>query len=157
MITTGLGFDAHRFVTGRRLVLGGVELEYDKGLEGHSDADVLCHALSDALLGSVSAGDIGIHFPDTDPKWKGADSIIILENVAEIVRSAGAEVVNVDAVVMAEQPKLFPYIAKMRERIAKAIGINVDFVSVKASTLEQMGALGRGEGIGVLAIATVKR
>jgi 2-C-methyl-D-erythritol 2,4-cyclodiphosphate synthase len=156
MIRTGIGFDVHAFATGRRLVLGGVEIPYEQGLLGHSDADVLCHALSDALLGSVGDGDIGQHFPDTDERWRGADSLVLLAEVARRVRAAGAQINNVDVTVMAEAPKLAPHILSMRERLAEALAVSVGQVSVKATTTERLGFTGRGEGMAAMAIATVE-
>ena len=155
MIRTGIGFDAHRFVKDRRLVLGGVEIEYKFGLAGYSDADVLCHAVADALLGAVADGDIGRHFPDTDPKWKDARSIDLLKDTADRISSIGAHIINVDSTVIAENPGMSPYISAMRGNIAKALNIEADRVSVKATTVEKMGAIGREEGIAVLAVATV--
>lgn len=157
LIRTGIGFDSHRFAEGRDLILGGVRIEHVAGLDGHSDADVLCHAISDALLGAVAEGDIGTHFPDTDPAWKDADSILLLRACAELVRSTDADIHNVDATVMAEAPKLAPHIRDICDSLAAALDLPADRVSVKATTLEQMGSLGRGEGIGVLAIATVSQ
>ncbi len=155
MIRTGIGFDIHRFAAGRRLVLGGVEIPADRGLLGHSDADVLCHALADALLGAVAAGDIGQHFPDTDPRWKDADSLDLLSRVAVLLSERGAAAVNVDATVLAESPQLAPHIAAMRSKIGAALGLAVDAVSIKATTLEGLGALGRGDGMAAMAVATV--
>jgi 2-C-methyl-D-erythritol 2,4-cyclodiphosphate synthase len=157
MIRTGIGFDIHRLVGGRRLVLGGVEIAHPSGLEGHSDADAVCHAIMDALLGAVAAGDIGGHFPNTDPRWKDADSCAMLSAVAARVREKGYEIANVDAMIMAEAPRLAPHIPAMRERLAAAMGVAVDQVSVKAGTHEKLGAIGRGEGIGVLATTAVYR
>lgn len=156
MFRTGIGFDIHRFAEGRRLVLGGVEIPHAAGLLGHSDADVLCHALADALLGAVAAGDIGRHFPDTDLRWKNADSLKLLARAAEMVRERRGRIVNVDATVMAERPKLAPHIDRMCALIAAAVGLRVDAVSVKATTLERLGALGREEGIAAMAVATVE-
>ncbi len=156
MFRTGIGFDIHRFAEGRRLVLGGVEIPHTMGLLGHSDADVLCHALADALLGAVAAGDIGQHFPDTDPQWKNADSLKLLARAAAVVRERGGRAVNVDATVMAERPKVAPHIDRMRALIGAAVGLPVDAVSVKATTLERLGALGREEGIAAMAVATVE-
>lgn len=156
MIRTGIGFDAHRLVTGRRLILGGVKIDHPLGLLGHSDADVLCHAVADALLGSVAAGDIGQHFPDTDPAWKDANSLELLRATAAIVRGKGARILNVDATVMAEAPKLARHIAAMRGNLAGAMNVAADEVSVKATTMEGMGSLGRSEGIAVMAVATVE-
>lgn len=157
MIRTGIGYDAHRLVENRRLVLGGVVVPHDRGLLGHSDADVAVHALMDALLGAIAAGDIGQHFPDTDPAWKDADSIKLLEAVAALLRERGWRVVNADMTILCEKPKLAPHIPAMRRRMAAAMGAEVDAVSVKASTVEGMGAIGRREGIAVHAIATVER
>lgn len=154
-VRTGIGFDAHRFARNRRLVMGGVEFGGRLGLKGHSDADVLCHAVMDAVLGAVSAGDIGAHFPDTDPKWKDADSIKMLGRAGKIVNAMGGKVVNVDATVLAEIPRLSPHRKRMQENIGKALGINAECVSVKATTMEGMGAIGRREGIAVMAVATV--
>ena len=156
LIRTGIGFDVHRFSHGRKLVLGGVGIDHDVGLDGHSDADVLCHAIMDALLGAVADGDIGTHFPDTDKAWKDADSIEMLKVVADRLRAKGAHILNVDSTVITENPKLAPYIKLMRENMARALGIGVARVSVKATTAETMGALGREEGIAVLAVATVE-
>ena len=157
MTRTGIGFDAHRLVENRRLVLGGVVVPHERGLLGHSDADVAVHALMDALLGAIAAGDIGQHFPDTDPAWKDADSIKLLEAVAALLRERGWRVVNADMTILCEKPKLAPHIPAMRRRMAVAMGAEVDAVSVKASTVEGMGAIGRREGIAVHAIATVER
>ena len=152
---TGIGFDTHRLVEGRRLVLGGVEIPHTLGLLGHSDADVLAHAIMDALLGAIAAGDIGHLFPDDDPAWAGADSLGLLRRVAALVRERGWRIENIDATVMAERPKLAPHIDAMRARLAEAAGIPVEDVSVKATTMEKMGHLGREEGIGAMAVATV--
>ena len=145
----GVGYDLHRLEPGRPLVIGGVRVPHEMGLIGHSDADVLCHAITDAILGACAQGDIGRHFPDTDPKWKDADSIDLLTRAVEIVRQAGFTVSNVDAVVIAEQPKIFPYIERMRQTLAAAMGIDVSAVSVKGKTNEKVGALGRNEAIAV--------
>lgn len=157
MVRTGIGFDTHRFVTGRKLILGGVALEHTAGLDGHSDADVLCHAVVDALLGAIADGNIGTHFPNTDPAWKDASSIELLRKVAVCVRTAGATINNVDSTVIAEQPRVMPHVLQMRTNIANALGIPAGRVSVKATTPETMGALGRQEGIAVMAIATVEQ
>jgi 2-C-methyl-D-erythritol 4-phosphate cytidylyltransferase/2-C-methyl-D-erythritol 2,4-cyclodiphosphate synthase len=153
----GVGYDLHRLVEGRPLVLGGVTIPFDRGLMGHSDADAVCHAVTDAVLGAAAAGDIGRHFPDTDPRWKGASSIDLLRRAAEIVRAGGFEVGNVDASVVAERPKLAPYIDAMRANIAEALGIAADRVSIKGKTNEGVGELGRGEAIAVHAIALVRQ
>ena len=155
MIRTGIGYDSHRLVEGRRLVLGGVEIPHDRGLLGHSDADALIHALCDALLGAVADGDIGQHFPDKDPQWKDADSTVLLGRVAERLMRAGWRIVNTDATVLAEAPKLLPHIPTIRARLAEVLGIDVSRVSVKAKTNEGMDAVGRREGISVMAVATV--
>lgn len=153
---TGIGFDTHRLVEGRKLVLGGVEIAHTLGLLGHSDADVLTHAIMDALLGAIADGDIGQHFPDTDPTWEDADSLKLLGAVTARLRAQGWEVVNVDATVLAERPKLMPHIPAMRQRLAQAMGVEVGAVSVKATTVEGLGAIGRQEGISAMAVATVR-
>jgi 2-C-methyl-D-erythritol 2,4-cyclodiphosphate synthase len=155
MIRTGIGFDTHRLVPERKLILGGVELDYPYGLLGHSDADVLTHAIMDALLGAIADGDIGQHFPDTDPQWKGAESLALLRAVVERLRSKGWQVVNIDATVLAERPKLMAHIPTMRARLAEAMGVPFEAVSVKATTVEGLGAIGRREGISTMAVATV--
>jgi 2-C-methyl-D-erythritol 2,4-cyclodiphosphate synthase len=142
----GHGFDVHRLVAGRKLILGGVEIPCELGLLGHSDADVLCHAISDALLGALALGDIGRHFPDTDPRYRGADSLGLLGHVAGLVREKGYGVANVDATLILQRPKVAPYVERMRENLAAALGVAVDAVSVKATTSEGMGYEGRGEG-----------
>ena len=152
---TGIGFDTHRLVEGRRLILGGVDIPHTHGLLGHSDADVLTHAIMDALLGAVADGDIGQHFPDTDPQWAGADSLALLRAVVARLAAQGWRVGNVDATVLAERPKLMAHIPAMRERLAAAMGVGVGAVSVKATTVEGLGAIGRREGISVMAVATV--
>ena len=155
MSRVGIGYDSHRLVTGRRLILGGVEVEHELGLEGHSDADVLTHVVMDALLGAAGLGDIGMHFPDTDPAWRGADSIELLEHVTGLVHQAGYEIVNADTTVIAQAPKLAPHRDAMRESLAKAMGVAVAAVNVKFTTAEKMGALGRGEGIAAQAVVCV--
>lgn len=152
----GTGYDLHRLVEGRPLILGGVTIPFGKGLLGHSDADAVCHAITDAVLGAAAAGDIGRHFPDTDPVWKGASSIDLLQRAAAIVRGLGLEVGNVDASVIAERPTLAPYVDAMRANIAAALGIAVECVSVKGKTNEGVGELGRGEAIAVHAIALIR-
>ena len=152
-VRTGLGVDTHRFAEGRRLVLGGVEIPSERGLAGHSDADVLSHAVADALLGAAGLGDIGRHFPDTDPAWRDADSIALLRTVVERVREAGWAVVHVDATVMLERPKLAPHRDAIVARLADAVGGSV---SVKATTGEGMGFVGREEGVAALAVATLE-
>jgi 2-C-methyl-D-erythritol 4-phosphate cytidylyltransferase/2-C-methyl-D-erythritol 2,4-cyclodiphosphate synthase len=152
----GIGYDLHRLVEGRPLILGGVTIPFDRGLAGHSDADAVCHAITDAVLGAAGAGDIGRHFPDTDPAWKGASSVDLLRRAVEVVRDRGYEVGNVDASVIAERPKLLPYIEAMTANVAAALGISADRVSIKGKTNEGVGALGRGEAIAVHAIALVR-
>jgi len=153
----GLGYDIHRLVEGRPLILGGVTIPFDRGLIGHSDADAVCHAITEAILGAAAAGDIGRHFPDTDPRWKGASSIDLLRRAAAIVREQGLEVGNVDASVIAERPKLAPFVDAMCANVARAIGIPADRVSIKGKTNEGVGALGRGEAIAVHAIALLRK
>ena len=154
-LRVGNGYDIHRLVPGRPLILGGQTLEHPAGLglDGHSDADVLVHALMDALLGALSLGDIGKYFPPTDPKWKGADSLVLLEQVMSLVRERGWRVVNVDSVVIAERPKLKPHIEVMRAAIAERMGLEPNQVGVKATTNEKLGAEGREEGISCQAVA----
>ena len=149
----GTGYDLHRLEAGRPLIIGGVQIPHDTGLAGHSDADVLCHAVTDAILGAAAAGDIGQHFPDTDPKWKGANSIELLKGAVAIVRAAGYDVVNVDAVVIAERPKIAPHVAAMRANLAQAIGVDISAIGVKGKTNEKVDALGRNEAIAVHAVA----
>jgi 2-C-methyl-D-erythritol 2,4-cyclodiphosphate synthase len=148
----GVGYDIHRLVEGRRLLLAGVEIPFGKGLLGHSDADVLTHAICDALLGAAAAGDIGTHFPDSDPRFAGAASLELLARVVELIKERGFEVANIDAVVLAEQPRLAPYIKSMRERLAAVLQIDVELVSVKAKTNEGLDAVGRGEAMAAHAI-----
>ena len=155
VVRTGIGYDVHRLVAGRRLVLGGVEIPFERGLDGHSDADVLLHAVADALLGAAALGDIGGHFPPTDPSYKDADSLGLLASVRGLLRGAGYEIVNVDATVIAEAPRLMPYVEAMRSAIAGALLIEPEQFGVKATTNEGMGFPGRGEGIAALAVATV--
>lgn len=143
----GEGWDTHALVAGRRLVLGGVEIPHTHGLLGHSDADALCHAITDALFGAAALGDIGFHFPDTDLQYKGADSLALLAEAGRRIRAAGWLVGNVDSTVIAQAPKMAPYILAMRQRIAGALDVSVDQVSVKAKTAERMGPVGRGESI----------
>lgn len=151
----GHGYDVHRFAAERKLILGGVEIEYEKGLLGHSDADVLCHAVSDALLGAAALGDIGKHFPDTDPKYKGANSIMLLREVAGII--GDYRISNVDVTVIAQKPKLAPHIEQMRKNLADAMGIGMDRVSVKATTEEGLGFTGALEGIAVHSVALLMK
>jgi 2-C-methyl-D-erythritol 2,4-cyclodiphosphate synthase len=155
-LTFGIGYDVHRFAEGRRLVLGGVELEHDRGLAGHSDADVLTHAIVDALLGAAGRGDIGQRFPDTNPAWKDADSIELLRTVVEELAAAGLEPANVDATVVMEAPKLGAARDAIRERLANALRLPPERVNVKATTGEGIGFVGRGEGAAALAIAALR-
>jgi 2-C-methyl-D-erythritol 4-phosphate cytidylyltransferase/2-C-methyl-D-erythritol 2,4-cyclodiphosphate synthase len=155
-VRAGIGYDLHRLVAGRPLILGGVTIPFERGLAGHSDADAVCHAITDAVLGAAAAGDIGRHFPDTDPRWKGASSVDLLRRAAAIVRERGLEIENVDASVIAERPKLAPYVDAMRANVSAALGIVLDRVSIKGKTNEGVGELGRGEAIAVHAIAVLR-
>jgi 2-C-methyl-D-erythritol 2,4-cyclodiphosphate synthase len=156
-VRTGIGYDSHRFAEGRPLILGGVEIEgAERGLTGHSDADVLTHAIMDALLGAAALGDIGVHFPDSDERWRDADSIALLRHVVTLLHAADLEPVNVDSTVICEAPKLGPHRDAMRERLAEALDLDTSAVSVKLTTNEGMGFVGRGEGIAALAIATLR-
>lgn len=148
----GHGYDVHKLVEGRKLIVGGVEIPFELGLLGHSDADVLLHAISDAILGAAALGDIGGMFPDTDEKWKGADSLVLLEAVVKRVKDEGFVIENIDSTLIAQQPKMKPHILAMRENIAKACGVDVSQVSVKATTEEQLGFTGRKEGISAHAV-----
>lgn len=160
-VRTGLGWDSHRLVAGgvggRPLILGGVRIESDLGLDGHSDADVLTHAVIDALLGAAGLGDLGEHFPDTDERWRGADSIALLTHVAGLVAAADWTTTSIDATVILERPKLGPHKAEMESRIAAAAGIDAERVNVKATTAERLDAVGRGEGAAAQAVATIAR
>ncbi len=156
-IRTGCGYDLHRLSEGRKLVLGGVVIPFEKGLEGHSDADVLLHAITDALLGAAAMGDIGSHFPDTDPAWKGADSRVLLRKTVELISEKGYRIGNVDSTVVAERPKLRPHIDRMRACIAEDLGVETDAVSVKATTSERIGMIGREEGICAMAVCLLFR
>ena len=156
-MSTGLGYDCHRFVDGRPLVLGGVTIAHDRGLDGHSDADVLTHAIIDAMLGACALGDIGQHFPDTEPRFEGADSIELLRAAVVVLANAGFVTQHVDATVVIERPKLAPARDAMRARLAEALGLDLEHVSVKATRGEGMGFVGREEGAAALAIATVAR
>lgn len=155
MTRIGQGYDVHRLVEGRPLILGGVEIAFDKGLDGHSDADVLAHAIMDALLGAAAMGDIGKLFPDSDPKYRGADSLELLREVCKKLREAGFEIGNIDSTVIAQAPRLSPHIPEMRRRIAEAASVDTGRVSVKATTEEGLGFTGRGEGIAASAIALI--
>ncbi len=156
MSRTGIGYDSHRFVEGRPLILGGQSIPHTHGLAGHSDADAVAHALTDAILGAAAAGDIGTHFPDTDARWKGADSIGLLRAACATVAERGFRVSQVDVTVLLERPRLGPHIPAMRATLAAALGLAVDDVSVKAKTNEGMGFVGRGEGIATMAVATLE-
>jgi len=156
-VRVGLGYDAHRLTAGRALILGGVAIPYHLGLLGHSDADVLTHAVGDALLGAVGAGDLGAHFPDQDPAYKDISSLILLAKIVEIVRRRGFQPVNVDAVVVAEQPRLAPHLPEMKEKLAAVLGLAPGDVNIKATTTEQMGFAGRGEGIAAYAVVLVSK
>ena len=153
---SGIGYDVHRLATGRKLILGGVEIAHSRGLEGHSDADVLSHAIADALLGAIAAGDIGQHFPNTDESIRGMSSIEILRRVSAMLTEKKARIANVDATVIAEAPKIAPHIAAMRRIIAQAIGVNESLIGIKATTNEGLGAIGRSEGIAAIAVATIE-
>lgn len=154
---TGLGWDVHRLAPGRPLILGGVSIPSAFGLEGHSDADVLAHAITDAILGAAALGDIGMHFPDNDPRWKGADSLIFLEHAVELARAAGFELVNVDSTVILERPKLKDYRTAIREKLAATLGLALDRVSVKFKTAEKVGPVGEGRSAEAQAIVTLMR
>lgn len=156
-IRVGHGYDVHKFAEGRKLILGGTEIPYEKGLLGHSDADVLTHAIMDSLLGAAALGDIGTHFPDTDSQYSGADSIVLLKKVKELILENGYSISNIDATVIAQKPKLKPYIYTMRERIAKALQIDIDEVSIKATTEENLGFTGRLEGISAHSVALITK
>lgn len=157
MIRVGYGYDVHKLAEGRDLFLCGVKIDYEKGLLGHSDADVALHALCDALLGAASLGDIGRHFPDSDDKYKGISSILLLKEVMSLVRGKGYNAVNADITVVAQRPKISPYIEKMRECVANAMGIETEFVNVKATTTENLGFEGRGEGISATAVVLIEK
>ncbi len=156
-LRVGLGYDVHAFASYRKLILGGVEIPHHHGLDGHSDADVLAHAVADALLGAIRGGDIGKLFPDTDPAYKDADSLVLLKAVADLVREKGFEIVDIDCVIAAQSPKLSPYRDEMRKNLARACGIDVDALGVKATTTEHLGFEGREEGISAQAVALVCR
>lgn len=156
MHRVGIGYDVHALVSGRKLVLGGVEIAHDRGLEGHSDADVLMHAVCDAVLGALGEGDIGTFFPNTDPRWRGAPSRVFLEEAARQVAQRRGRIVNVDATVLAQRPKIGPHVAAMKGNVAAALGIEAARVGVKATTNERLGFVGREEGIAALAVAGVE-
>ena len=155
MIHVGSGYDVHPLVAGRKLILGGVEIPHGKGLDGHSDADVLMHAICDAVLGAIGEGDIGQFFPNTDPRWRGAPSKVFLEEAARQVNFHGGKIVNVDATIIAQQPKVLPHAGAMKAHIALALGINVRKIGIKATTNEHLGFIGREEGIAAMAVASV--
>ena len=153
----GMGYDVHQLVEGRRLIIGGVEIPFEKGLLGHSDADVLLHAISDALLGAAALGDIGKHFPDTDERYKGADSLKLLQEVGRLLAEKGYAVGNVDATIVAQRPKMAPHIPAMRENIARVLNVTVDQINVKATTEEHLGFTGSGQGISSYAVAGIEK
>jgi 2-C-methyl-D-erythritol 2,4-cyclodiphosphate synthase len=155
MIHTGIGYDVHRLVLGRKLILGGVEIPHEKGLDGHSDADVVMHAICDALLGALGLRDIGSFFPNTDPRWKNAPSKRFLHEASQQVTFQNGKIINVDATIIAQEPKIGPHVEKMKENIAEALGIPMKKVGIKATTNEGLGFLGREEGIAAMAVVTV--
>lgn len=155
MSRSGIGYDLHRLATGRKLILGGIEVPFEKGPVGHSDGDALAHAICDALLGAAGLGDIGTHFPDTDPKWKDAQSLRFLEHVRGLLAERHVRIMHLDAIVITERPKLGPHFSAMREALARALGIETSRINLKAKTNEGVGAVGRGEAIAAQAIATV--
>jgi len=157
METCGIGYDLHRLVEGRKLMIGGVEVLFDKGSQGHSVGDVLAHALCDALLGAASLGDIGAHFPDTDAKWKDASSLLFLEHIAKMLHDRPLRIVHIDGIVICERPKLGPHFPAMRAALAKALGLTADKINLKAKTNEGVDAIGRGEAIAAHVIATVRQ
>jgi 2-C-methyl-D-erythritol 2,4-cyclodiphosphate synthase len=153
---TGIGYDVHRLAAGRKLVLGGTEIPYEKGLLGHSDADVLVHAVCDALLGAAGMGDIGLHFPDTDPKYKDISSITLLSQTGDMVRGKGFSIRNIDTIIFAEAPKIGPYRKNMQQNLATAVNVDPTCVNVKATTAEGLGIIGKGEGIAAMCVALVE-
>lgn len=157
MTRFGMGYDVHQLVEGRKLIMGGVDIPFEKGLLGHSDADVLLHAIADALLGAAALGDIGKHFPDSDDRYKGISSIILLEHVGKLLQEKGYVVGNVDATIVAQRPKMLPYIPQMRENIAKALNTQLDQINVKATTEEHLGFTGSGQGISAYAVAGIDK
>lgn len=156
MTRFGMGYDVHQLVENRKLIIGGVDIPYEKGLLGHSDADVLLHAISDALLGAAALGDIGKHFPDTDPRYKGADSLKLLEEVGNLLAEKGYVVGNVDATIVAQKPKMLPHIPQMGENIARVLRVDIDQINVKATTEEHLGFTGSGQGISSYAVAGIE-
>ncbi len=157
MLRIGHGYDVHAFAENRKCIIGGVDIPYEKGLLGHSDADVLLHAISDSLLGAAALGDIGKHFPDTDPAYKGADSLMLLKNVVELIHSEGYRVNNIDATIIAQAPKMAPHINTMRENIAQALQVDINCVNVKATTEEKLGFTGRKEGISAHCVCLIEK
>jgi 2-C-methyl-D-erythritol 2,4-cyclodiphosphate synthase len=155
MVHVGIGYDVHALVEGRKLILGGVEIPHSKGLDGHSDADALMHAICDALLGAMGELDIGHYFPNTDERWRDAPSRVFLQEAASLAKSKRAHIINIDATVIAEAPRIYPHIGKMKANIAEALGIKAEKVGIKATTNELMGFIGRGEGIAAMAVAGV--
>ena len=151
-IRIGNGYDIHRLVPGRPLILGGIEISHTVGLLGHSDADVLTHGIMDAMLGALSLGDIGHYFPPTDPEWAGANSLILLEKVHDLIQAKGWRIGNIDSVIVAEKPKLKPHLLRMREKLASVLGVDIELVSIKATTNEQLGPVGREEGIAAYSV-----
>ncbi|HEY6170263.1 MAG TPA: 2-C-methyl-D-erythritol 2,4-cyclodiphosphate synthase [Verrucomicrobiae bacterium] len=156
MVHVGIGYDVHQLVAGRKLILGGVEISHDKGLDGHSDADVLMHAVCDAVLGAIGAGDIGQFFPNTDPRWKNAPSKVFLKEAAAQVAFHSGRIINIDATLIAQAPKVMPHAQKMKFNLAEALGINPKKLGIKATTNEHLGFIGRGEGIAAMAVASVE-
>lgn len=157
MYRVGIGFDAHRFSRGRKLVLGGVEIPFELGLEGYSDADVLTHAICDAILGAIGENDIGSHFPDSDPRYRGVSSLVLLEQVRALSNSRDFKIENIDSTVVCERPKLFAYIPQMKKKLSSVIQVSEDSLGIKATTTDSMGFTGRGEGIAAYAVALVKK
>jgi 2-C-methyl-D-erythritol 2,4-cyclodiphosphate synthase len=151
----GIGYDVHRLRRGRKLILGGIEIPFDKGLEGHSDADVLTHALCDAILGAGGLGDIGMHFPDSDPQFKDISSIFLLERVNEMIRQQGYAVLNADTIIVAERPKIQPYRDRIRDNLSKSLNIKPNCINIKATTTEGIGMMGKGEGIGAMCVVMI--
>jgi 2-C-methyl-D-erythritol 2,4-cyclodiphosphate synthase len=156
MIKVGFGYDVHRLVYGRKLIIGGVEIPFEKGLAGHSDADVLCHAISDALLGAAGLGDIGVHFPTSDEKYRNISSLMLLEKIQRLLVEAEFEIKNIDSTVIAEQPQMSPFINQMKAKIAKILNIKFDQISIKATTSEGLGFVGAGDGIAAYAVCLVE-
>ncbi len=155
MARVGIGYDVHPLVEGRKLFLGGVEIPYTHGLEGHSDADVLIHAIADAILGAIGESDIGHHFPNTDERWRGVSSLVFLEQIALLLKNRGLKLDNIDSSLIAEAPKIGPHLQLMKERVGQALGLPADRVGIKATTNERLGFVGRGEGIAAMAVASV--